>query len=82
MMVSKKNQCADCGTEMEFHFSSGNYVCIKCSQDDRDLVLSSEEKRRIEFREKMEREQKQPKLLNIIVIILMLAPYLIFFFFR
>ena len=59
MMVSKKNQCTECGTEMEFHFSSGNYVCIKCCQDDRDLVLSLEEKRRIEFREKKEREQKE-----------------------
>lgn len=58
MMVSKKNQCVDCGTEMEFHFSSGIYVCSKCCPDDRKLVFSPEEIRRIEFKEKMEQEQK------------------------
>ena len=61
MMVSKKNQCADCGTEMEFHFSSGNYVCIKCFKDDRELVFSPEEIHRIDLKTRMEKEAAEAK---------------------
>ena len=60
MMVSKKNQCADCGTEMEFHFSSGNYVCIKCSPDKMKNVLSSDEVKSIDDK-KLRKDQEETR---------------------
>ena len=63
-MVLNKNQCSHCKIEMELHFATGDYICIKCSPDDRNYVLSSDEIKRIDDEKRRKQEEQKQQILN------------------
>ena len=66
MMVLKKNQCA-CGTEKEFHFATGDYICINCSPNDMKYVLSSDEIKKIDDEKHRKDEEEKQHLLEQVI---------------